>query len=161
MDKNNNNCLLSGVFGIGLLCASFFTMTIPKKEFDELTVTFSKDIALKYEAIVNERRRHYYQGLFLGFIISYFITEELKKKGMIIKNNLYHDVMVFVTIVSITSILFYLIVPKSDNIKKYITDPDQLNKWQKIHDKMRNKYIIGFIIGSLASIPISKSLCHQ
>jgi hypothetical protein len=147
------NCYLSGIIGIGMLFASYSTMSISKREKNRLMDIFPPELDNIYIKISNERRNIYFQGLILGIIISYFVITLLKIK------NLYHKVTFFLAITLSISVLYYFLIPKSDYMLNHLTTEEENKAWLEVYINMQQKYITGFLLGSLSAIPLSFILC--
>jgi hypothetical protein len=147
------NCYLSGIIGLGMLFASYSTMSISKQEKNRLLNIFPSELDNIYIKISNERRNIYFQGLILGILISYFILTFLNIK------NLYHRITFFLAITLSVSVLYYFFIPKSDYILNHLTTEEENKAWLEVYVNMQQKYITGFILGSLSSIPLSLILC--
>jgi len=65
------NCYVSGIVGLGMLFASYSTMSISKQEKNRLLNVFPPELDKIYIKISNERRNIYFQGLILGIAVSY------------------------------------------------------------------------------------------
>jgi hypothetical protein len=70
------NCTTSAIIGLGLLGATFSTMSVSKEEHRKLETLFDTEIAERYSSIVKERTSIYIQGLLIGCIIAYFILRK-------------------------------------------------------------------------------------
>ena len=147
------NCYLSGIIGLGMLFASYSTMSISKQEKNRLIDIFPPELDKIYIKISNERRNIYFQGLLLGIIISYFILTLLNIK------NLYHRITFFLAITLSISVLYYFFIPKSDYMLNHLTTEEENKAWLEVYVNMQQKYLTGFILGSLSSIPLSLILC--
>ena len=147
------NCYASGMIGLALLGGSVATLTVSKEQHNLLRKTLSEELDKKYEKIAHQRRNHYLIGLFIGLLISYFVV-----KNANIKNN-FTRVTLFFTITLGTAILFYMIMPKSDYMLNHLKTPEQNKRWLDIYRTMRNRYLLGFILGVLAAIPLANTFC--
>jgi len=149
------NCYLSGIIGLGMLAASYSTMTISRIEKNRLMDIFPPELDNIYIKISNERRNIYFQGLILGIIISYFILKLLNIK------NLYHKVTFFLAITLSVSVLYYFLIPKSDYMLNHLTTQEQNKAWLEVYKNMQHKYVTGFLLGSLSAIPLSLIFCED
>ncbi len=149
------NCYLSGIIGLGMLAASYSTMTISKIEKNRLMDIFPPELDDIYIKISNERRNIYLQGLILGIIISYFILKLLNIKI------LYHKVTFFLAITLSVSVLYYFLIPKSDYMLNHLTTQEQNKAWLEVYKNMQHKYVTGFLLGSFSAIPISLIFCED
>lgn len=147
------NCYISGIIGIGLLTASFATMTISKDQTDYLKSILSEDIANKYTCIIEERRNLYFQGLFIGLILAFVLMRFVKL------SNTFHRITFSLAIVIFTSIIYYQIMPKSDYMLNHLKTKEEIVAWLDVYKRMKYTHIYGFILGSIAAVPISYMLC--
>jgi hypothetical protein len=147
------NCYLSGFIGIALLTGTFSTMTISKDQHEILRKVLSKEQIQIYNKIIDERRNIYFTGILLGIFISYIIISFLKL------NNTFHKLSLFLTISLFTSIIYYSLTPKSDYMLNHLKTEEQNKTWLEIYNRMKWRYYLGILLGSLSSIPIAYSLC--
>lgn len=147
------NCYSSGLLGLGLLAATFSTMSVTEEQHNKLKNELSPELDLIYDNIASERRNLYIQGLLIGLTISYFLSKIFRM------NNLFHRLTFFIGITISISVLYYFIMPKSDYMLNHLKTPAQNKAWLEIYKTMKNRYVIGFLIGSLSAIPISYALC--
>jgi hypothetical protein len=151
------NCFDSAVLGIGLLGAGIYTSFVPKDEINQLRNILSGKAVDAYQKINEERFNQYLQGLALGFIlvllVNYFYGENI--------SNSYHKTTLFLLIVLVTSLFYYLLSPKSDYMLNHLHTPKEINAWLNVYKTMKQRYIVGFILGVVASIPLSNALCNK
>ena len=67
------NCYVSGMVGLGMLFASYSTMSISDQEKKKLLDIFPPNLDKIYIQITNERRNIYFQGLILGIIVAFLL----------------------------------------------------------------------------------------
>lgn len=137
-----------------MLGGTLFTMTVSENEHKQLTSVFSDELAKKYEAIVNERRNYYLQGLVLGMVFSSVLL--ITRKGEMTRS---HSIFLFFAVTLFTAMMYYLLMPKSDYMLNYLTTAEQNRAWLKMYKTMQTRYLLGILIGALASIPIANSWC--
>ena len=147
------NCYLSGIIGLGMLVASYSTMSISKQEKNRLLNIFPSELDNIYIKISNERRNIYFQGLILGLVASYLLI------SLVALTTPFHKATFFLAITLITSVLYYFIVPKSDYMLNHLQTQEQNKAWLDVYKKMQSRYISGFILGCLSAIPISYAVC--
>ncbi len=147
------NCFVSGLFGVGLLGASIATNMATHEQTDKLRQVLSPELITKYDAIVKERTSHYIQGLILGMIIAYVILYHLKT------TNRFHRISLFFGITLFTTALYYLLMPKSDYMLNHLKSEDENKAWLSVYKTMKFRYLIGFVLGALAAIPLGNALC--
>jgi hypothetical protein len=153
MYYRNMNCFYSALIGFALLGAAISTMTITEKQHNVLRDVLSDNLDKIYEQIIIERRNHYIFGLILGGILAYILLNIVKI------GNRFHKVSLFIAITLMTSVVFYLLMPKSDYMLKHLKTQEENEAWLSIYKTMKQRYLIGIILGALASIPLSNALC--
>jgi uncharacterized protein YacL len=148
------NCIISTMFGLAMVAATFSTMTVSKQEHDVLRKKLSLEVANIYDKIAIERRNYYIQGLILGLVISYLVSDLFFKQI-----NKFHKVTLVLSITTLVSVVYYFLMPKSDYMLNHLKTPEQIKAWLKIYKTMKNRYFWGFLIGSLSAIPIGLAMC--
>ncbi len=147
------NCFVSGLIGTGFIGASILTMSATQEQTDSLRRVLSPQIAAKYDLIVKERTGHYIQGLLIGILIGYFILLKVSS------SNRYHRISMFFGITLFVTALYYLLMPKSDYMLNHLKTPEENKAWLSVYKTMKYRYLIGFVLGALAAIPIGNALC--
>jgi len=147
------NCYTSGIVGLGMLFATYSTVSISDDEEKKLLDIFPPELDKTYIKIAKERAKIYFEGLILGLVASYLLV------SLLTFTNPFHKATFFLAITLITSVLYYFIVPKSDYMLNHLQTQEQNKAWLEVYKKMQKKYISGFILGCLAAIPISYAVC--
>jgi uncharacterized protein YacL len=147
------NFYVSGILGTAMLAASISTMTVTKEQHDVLRKVLSDDLDKVYENIIAERRNHYIIGLVLGLALSYTVLKFLKI------SNRFHRMSLFVLITLVTGGLFYSLMPKSDYMLNHLKTEEENKRWLEVYKTMKQRYLIGFIFGALAAVPLANALC--
>ncbi len=147
------NCYTSSFIGLAMLGATFLTMTVGNETKQGLINTLSPELEDKYRNIVGERRFLYFQGLIIGILVVYFLQRKITFK------NMYHRGVFTLAVVMPISAIYYFFMPKSDYMVGHLKTVEQNHAWMQVYKTMKMKYTIGFILGSLASIPIAYSFC--
>ena len=150
-------CFESALLGIGLLGASVYTSFVPKEEVNMLKNMLSGDALNAYKNINKERFTQYFQGLALGFLLVILINNFY---GDMITNS-FHRTTLFLLIVMSVSLLYYMMMPKSDYMLNHITTEKENKAWLHVYKTMKNRYLIGFLLGALASVPLSNAYCKM
>lgn len=150
-------CFDSAILGIGLLGAGIYTSFIPKEEINQLRNVLSGKAVDAYQKINQERFNQYLQGLGLGFLLVLLINNFYGDNI----SNPYHKTTLFLLIVLATSLFYYWLAPKSDYMLNHLTNQQEINAWLNVYNTMKNRYIIGFLLGVVASVPISNALCYK
>ncbi len=151
------DCFESALLGIGLLGASVYTSFVPKEEVHMLKNMLSGDTLNAYKNINKERFTQYFQGLALGFLLVILINNFY---GDMITNS-FHKTTLFLLIVMSVSLLYYMMMPKSDYMLNHITTEKENKAWLHVYKTMKNRYLVGFLLGALASIPLSNAYCKM
>lgn len=147
------NCFVSGIIGLGFIGSSFLTMQATKEQTDSLRRVLKPELVEKYDKIVKERSAHYIQGLLIGILVSYLLLSNSK----II--NRFHRMSLFFGITLFTTAIYYLLMPKSDYMLNHLKTPEENKAWLSVYKTMKYRYLIGFVLGALAAIPIGNALC--
>ncbi len=151
------DCFESALLGIGLLGASVYTSFVPKEEVHMLKNMLSGDALNAYKNINKERFTQYFQGLALGFLLVILINNFY---GDMITNS-FHKTTLFLLIVMSVSLLYYMMMAKSDYMLNHITTEKENKAWLHVYKTMKNRYLVGFLLGALASIPLSNAYCKM
>jgi uncharacterized protein YacL len=147
------NCYTSGLLGIGMLGATFATMTTSEDEHDKLRNVLSDDLDKIYNKIVVERRNIYFQGLIAGLIISFILSR------FMVFSSMFHKITFSLGITILVSVVFYFLMPKSDYMLNHLKNTKENKAWLDEYNTMKTRYLYGFILGSLSSIPLSYAFC--
>lgn len=148
------SCLITGIFGIGMLCAAFSCMSISEEQRYILRKKLSPELDDIHSRIVIERRNLYFQGILIGLLLSYILLKIYKTF------NTFHRVSFVMAITTLTSVIYYFLMPKSDYMLKHLKTPAENKAWLDIYTFMKQRYFLGFLFGSLAAIPLSYSMCY-
>lgn len=145
------NCELSSLLSIGLLSASFACSTSTAPQQLERVLTDSQyDI---YEEILIERSTIYLQGILIGILVASVVSSRIAF------DNSFHDIAFFTGVSWAVAVLYYLAIPKTKYMLPYLSE-DQISVWHNVHVTMRQRYIVGGILGMLAAIPIATMACR-
>ena len=151
------NCYLAGTIGLGLLGATFYTMTaqpVVAVEYRNKLKHTSLDI---YDKIVKERSAIYFQGLILGLVVSYIVLFRISPMKQV--TNMFHRITMSLAIVVLVSSGYYCISPKSDYMLNHVTSGEESKAWLEMYKTMKHRYVMGFILGSCVAIPLVYSFC--
>jgi len=151
---NRMNCFTSGLIGTAFIGASISTMLVNKEQSDQLREKLSPELVAKYDAIVKERTTHYIQGLLIGMLIAYFFLTVVLKTP-----NRFHRISTFFGITLFTTALYYLLRPKSDYMLNHLKTSEENKAWLSVYKNMKYRYLIGFVLGALAAIPLGNAFC--
>ena len=72
---------------------------------------------------------------------------------------MFHKVVVFIAITLIVCIVYYSVMPKSDYMLNHLKTKEQVDAWLDVYLTMKQRYMFGFILGILSSIPLGLSMC--
>lgn len=103
----------------------------------------------KYEQITNERKKIYFEGYILGFILAilvimmniYLLNKKMSSSTMI---------CIVISISFITNYFYYMLHPKTDWMLNHIKSPEQTNAWLIMYRNMQYYYHMGFVLGIIA-----------
>lgn len=149
------NCYVASFLGFGLLGASVYTSLVPSDEINKLRVMVSGEAADAYDRISKERAMYYAQGLLFGVVLAFLITIFYRSS---VKNLFYKSVL-FMFITLATAAFYYNLMPKSDWMLNHLKTPEENKAWLDIYKNMKYRYIIGFIIAAIATIPLANIFC--
>lgn len=136
-----------------MLGASVSTMSVSEEQHNMLRKTFSDELDEIYGNIVIERRNQYIQGLLLGALIGYFVLMGVKI------TNRFHKMSLFITVMLMTGVIFYFLMPKSDYMLNHLKTEEQNKAWLEVYKTMKQRYFLGFVLGALAAVPLAYAMC--
>lgn len=145
--KNNIYC----VFGITISIASILMVFPNMKNIDSMDFYDSLNEEQKtiYSDIIRERVNIYMKGTILGLIISLLYYFNANDKYKICKS---------LSIFGFINNAVYYFSPKKPSITYSLTTKEQLDKWQNIGVKMRNRWKKSLIAGLIGYYIIFYSL---
>lgn len=149
------SCIIAGAF---IFSSIFLSMRVDKCALkDPLFQKISLENQKKYMAITNERRNIYLKGFGLGFIMSVLFLlisyKQDKKISSIMKT-------CCVLAISFTvNYFYYILSPKSDYMILHLNTPTEREAWLNIYKTMQFNYHLGFALGLIGMIFVSKSIC--
>jgi uncharacterized protein YacL len=147
------NCFLSGIVGIGLLGASISTLSVSDEQSNLMHTVLPDDLDTIYKKIAIERRNLYIIGLVLGIVLSYIVVTLVKI------NNRFHKMSLFVAITLMTGMTYYSVMPKSDYMLNHLKTEEQNKAWLSVYTTMKQRHILGFLLGAFAAIPLGYAMC--
>ena len=150
------NCFWSSVLGLGFVGAGFYTSLVPKEEVNKLRDMVSGEAAQAYEKISNERSTIYTSGLLFGALFALILNNLMKTNF----SNTFHKITFNVLIILVFANLYYHFKPKSDFMLNYLKTPEENKAWLEVYNTMKSRYIIGFLISSIAAVPLANSMCQ-
>ena len=148
------SCGISIMFIISMIYMNI--MSYKNKTVQKYKDQLPDEYKQKYENIVKERTKIYYQGYALGFIISLviiFYNYYIKKDKLSITNIL----CIVLATSFITNYFYYVLHPKSNwmldtDIDK---DPEQVKKWLDMYKHMQIYYHTGLLLGIIAILVLA------
>ena len=154
-------CGLTCIIALVFLIANIYTI-LSCSNNKEIKKNFlnvlNEDQKNTYEKIIEERKNIYYSGYILGILISlisYFIIKKFTK----INFNKISLICFVGSITFVTNYLFYILYPKSDYMLLHLNDKKQITEWLNIYRTMQVKFHMGFVLGIIAVMIFSSSLC--
>lgn len=150
----NKYCALAAVFGTGSIMS--FLNTKKGAVMKDFRDSLNEKQREKYNEITKNRRKIYTNGMMLGAALSVAPIYLLGgRKNLVSINNL----CIFISTVLITSYLFYMLSPKGEYMIIHLDDKEKREKWLKIYKKMQMNYHIGLVLGIVAVVLTSISVC--
>jgi hypothetical protein len=146
-------CFLSAAIGFALLGGSFATASVSEKQHDVLRRVLSPELDLIYNKIANERRNLYIQGILIGVVLSAILLYHANIK------NKYFKVSAFFAITLTVTVFYYLLMPKSDYMLNHLKTSTENKAWLYVYNTMKTRYLIGMLLGAVASLAFSFTLC--
>jgi hypothetical protein len=67
--------------------------------------------------------------------------------------------MMFTAVTLGIGVLYYLLMPKSDWMLLHLKTADENKAWLEVYKTMKQRYLIGMILGAAASVPFANALC--
>lgn len=145
------SCSIAFIFLIGMLYMSYAVDKCSLQ--DEFMKTLSLSQQDKYKSIIKERRSIYFSGYFFGFILSmiliYFFPIDNKTSLL----------CVVASTTFISSYFFYIMHPKQPLMILDLDEKTQRKEWLKIYKKMQFHYHLGLVLGILAVMSFTHSIC--
>ena len=145
------NCYTAAIVGVGMLAATFATMTLSKQQQDYLKTRISPELITVYERIVAERRNLYLQGIVLGLVVAFFLVRMVKTA--------FHRVALALAVALPIAVVFYFLMPKSDYMLNHLRTQQETQAWLQVYRTMKHRYFLGFLLGSLSAVPIAFAMC--
>ena len=147
----NISCSIAAVFLIGMLYMSY---AVDKcSVHNRFMETLSSSQKEKYKGIIEERRSIYFKGYIVGFIISMlfvYATPSFDKASLL---------CLVASTTFFTSYFFYIIHPKQPLMILDLDEKTQRKEWIKIYTKMQYHYHFGLVLGILAVMAFTYSMC--
>ena len=147
------NCYVAAIAGLSLFGASLSTMSVSREQHDLLKQALSHDLDQRYEAIAHERRNHYAMGLLLGAFLSLLLVRRFRPVSLFTRMTL------FLMITLMTAVIFYTVMPKSDYMLHHLKSKEEIEAWFSVYQTMKHRYVLGFLLGGLAALPLSMISC--
>jgi len=155
----STSCLIALVFIISKLYMCF-TIDHSKLKRPFLKVLNKKQIII-YQQIISERLNIYLKGYCLGFLLSLIIIS-YNRFGLSSKLSRTPLLCTVASTTFITSILFYLIHPKSTYMLQHLNNQTQIDQWLKIYRTMQLRFYLGLAFGIIAVLFLANStICNK
>ena len=156
-------CAISCAIAFVLIVANVYCCSLGSKNqvIKDLIAKLSPENQERYRNIAIERRKIYFTGLFLGFILSmllimccrsYFLTSNGSRGGLLC--------MVGAVTLSV-NYFYYILARKTDWMVLHLQSPEEKEAWLKVYRTMQYNYHMGLVLGILAVIAIGNSLCEM
>ena len=147
------SCYASGLLGLALLGGSLLTMSVSREQHDNIRLVLSDELDVVYDGIVRERRNHYLLGLLLGMLLSAVVV------GRNPSFSFGTRVSYFLAITLSVAVAVYSFMPKSDYMLNHLKTPEENRAWLEMYRTMKQRYMVGFLLGALAAVPLAHSIC--
>lgn len=147
------SCYASGLLGIALLGGSLLTLTVTKEQHEKMRHVLSDELDAVYDGIVRERRNHYFIGLFIGLLLSVILLARNPSYSLGTR------MAYFLAITLTTAVIVYSFLPKSDYMLNHLKGPEENRAWLEMYQTMKKRYMVGFLLGALAAVPIARAVC--
>jgi hypothetical protein len=156
-------CAISCAIAFVLIVANVYCCSLGSKNqvIKDLIAKLSPENQERYRNIAIERRKIYFTGLFLGFILSmllimccrsYFLTSNGSRGGLLC--------MVGAVTLSV-NYFYYILAPKTDWMVLHLKSAEEKEAWLKVYRTMQYNYHMGLVLGILAVIAVGNSLCDM
>lgn len=150
------NCVIaSGFIGSSIFMALNMDKCQMKKAFMDSLDTKQQ---LKYESIIEERKKIYIQGYIIGLIVSMIVVGLNYSSEMLSRSSL---VCTIVMITSVVNYFYYTMAPKSDYMLLHLKNPEQNKRWLDIYKTMKMRCHVGFAIGIIGAGILGTGLCKS
>ncbi len=147
------SCHIFAILGIGLLAATYSTMTVSTHEHNKLSRLLDPQRAKVYSQIIQERSRLYIQGILIGLVVAAVVQLQMQ-----FKNN-FHKTCTILGITLAFSVIYYILMPKSKYMLDYLKSPQEVKAWLNMYNTMKTRYLIGFLMGGFGALLLAKSMC--
>jgi hypothetical protein len=145
------NCVTSAVVAAALLGGSFMTLTVTDEQHQVLRRKLSPNLAILYDGIAKERRNQYIHGLLIGLVVAYLLLGIVASRG--------NRMTAFVAVTMTVAVFYYLLMPKSTYMLEHLKTKEQNLAWLEVYKTMKQRYIIGLLIGACAAIAAANAIC--
>ena len=145
------SCSIAAIFLIGMLYMSY---AIDKCSLnDQFMKTLSSSQQDKYKSIMKERRSIYFGGYLFGFTLSMILVY------MMPIDNKASLLCLVASTTFISSYFFYIMYPKQPLMILDLDEKIQRKEWVKIYKKMQYHYHMGLVLGIIAVMFFTHSMC--
>jgi hypothetical protein len=149
------SCGISIMFIIAMIYMN--AMSYKNKTVQNYRNQLPDELKVKYDNIVKERIKIYYQGYILGFIISLLIILYNYYSNKNEKLSLTNMLCIVLATSFITNYFYYILHPKDDwmldtDVNK---DPEQVKAWLEMYKQMQNYYHTGLLLGIIAILALT------
>ena len=152
----STSCIVAGAF---IISSIFVCLRVDKQTLkDPLFQLLSETNKKRYINIANERKDIYLKGFGLGFIASIIALFLLNNNKMFKVTKLVNICFVLATSFTV-NYFFYILHPKSDYMVLHLKNSEEKKAWLDIYKTMQFNYHLGFALGLIGMIFVSKSIC--
>jgi amino acid transporter len=107
------------------------------------------DLQKEYDNIVSERRKIYFTGYLIGFIVSIFIII-INVRALKTKMPVMAMVCLVVVVSTVVNYFYYMLSPKSNHMVSLLTTDKQREDWLRVYKSMQYYYHSSFVLGAIA-----------
>lgn len=140
-------CIIAFIIVVAMIIMTFMTSndSFIKSYHDGLP----DDLKVAHHEIVAERRRIYFTGYLIGFVLSIFV---IIFNVNVLKNKMPVVAMVCLAVVvsTITNYFYYILSPKSNYMVELLKTDKQRQDWLQVYKSMQYYYHSSFVLGAVA-----------
>lgn len=130
-----------------------YLIHLNEQQHEALRKTLSPELDATYTRIATKRRNLYMQGLLIGLFVAYCVAKLTKI------TNSFHRIALVIATTLLVSVVYYSVMPKSEYMLQYLNTPEQNQAWLNVYKEMKGRYMIGFLLGASAAVPIAYAMC--
>jgi uncharacterized protein YacL len=135
-----NTCVLATAFIVGTI----FAMSACRYEgvFQKYERSLTREQAVAYQRITQERLWLYIGGTFLGVVLALLYGMGYGQRTKAVVNG-----CAFLVIVFAVQYFYYVMMPKNDWMLLHLTNQEQTKNWLEVYRHMSVRWHLGFVVG--------------